>query len=716
MNATNSPGGLIFSRILFIKDRELCLKFMIDTGADVSAIPPSSDERRHINPNFSLHAVNRSSIPTFGNKSIRLDLGLRRQFQFIFVIADVPCPILGADFLSAFNLYPDIRGCRLVDSETKLWAACISSASSLSSTSALLNLSCLQHSQSTASYEQILAKFPELTRPLAPDIPIKHDVQHHIKTQGPPKSCRFRRLAPQKLKQAQSVFQHMLDLGIIRVSESSWSSALHMVPESTPDDWRPVGDYRALNSVTEPDSYPLPLLQECFAMLHGKQVFSKIDLVRAYHQIPVAPEDISKTAIKTPFGLFEYVKMPFGLKNAAQTFQRFIDTVLRGLDFVFVYIDDILIASNSESEHQQQIETVFKRLVDFGLIINQDKCVFGQKEVNYLGHRINANGCAPLAEKVAAVKEFPSPNSRRQIRRFLGMINFYRRFIPNCAALAAPLNNLTGSEGNEVNLTAKKLEAFESLKTALSNATVLAHPDPSAPLSIMVDASNDAAGAVLHQGEDSQQQPLAFFSRAFSKTEKRYSTFGRELLAAYLAIKHFRHLSGFDNIVADTLSRAQINGVKLPDAVDYKQLALDRQEAGYQLSSLPPTFASVRVNDSTALICDTKNGMTRPLLPVSWRRKMFDLVHSLSHPGLKATKRLMCARYTWSGMSKDVREWTRACIKCQKTKVQFHNKSVVGTFPLANARFSHVHVDLVGPLPSSKGQRYLLTCVDRYTR
>ena len=308
-----------------------------------------------------------------------------------------------------------------------------------------------------------------------------------------------------------------------------------------------------------------------------------------------------------------------------------------------------------------------------------------------------------MAEKVAAVKEFLPPSSRRQMRRFFGMLNFYRRFIPNCAAIAAPLYSLTGADRNEIKLTPEQIKAFESLKIALSEATVLAHPDPTAPLSIMVDASNDAADAVLHQGEGSKQQPLAFFSRAFSKTEKRYSTFGRELLAAYLAVKHFRHLaeagaitiftdhlplvsaflsgsakyaereirqldfiaqfdlkfshvSGSNNVVADTLSRAQINNLKFSDGIDYKQLAADQQEAGYQLSSLPPTFSSISIDGSTAVICDTKNGLTRPLLPVSWRRKIFDLVHSLSHPGVKATKRLVSARYTWKDLSKDVRD------------------------------------------------------------
>ena len=228
---------------------------------------------------------------------------------------------------------------------------------------------------------------------------------------------------------AREEFQKMMSLGIIRPSNSAWSSPLHVVAKPG-GGWRPCGDYRKLNAHTEDDRYPLPHIHSFTDATAGARVFSVVDLIRGYHQIPMSPEDVPKTAIVTPFGLFEFLRMPFGLKNSAQAFQRLMDGVLRGLPAVFVYLDDILIASPDLESHKRHLREVFKRLQDGGLAVNLKKCVLGQSEVTFLGHRISDAGVVPLPQKVEAIQKMPRPETKVNLQRFLGCINYYHLSFP----------------------------------------------------------------------------------------------------------------------------------------------------------------------------------------------------------------------------------------------------------------------------------------------
>ena len=416
------------------------LTFLVDTGATVSILPYKPEYYPLLKPTVvSLTNASGHNVKCHGEMNVNLKIPcIRRTFHFTFVIADVTGPILGLDFLAHNGLSIDCKNRLLTDSSTNL-------SIPLKSSNKPFSVYTVNQIDVDHRAQELLTKYPVITSPLqiSYDNPVKCPVSHNIDTlKNRPIHCKSRPLSGVKLKAARDEFQFLLEAGRIRRSNSPWASPLHLVPKKEPDEYRPCGDYRSLNNITVSDKYPVPHLRSISLSLHNKIIFSKLDLQRAYLQIPVAEEDIPKTAVCTPFGLYEYMYMPYGLKNAGATFQRYMDTLFANTPNVYVYLDDLLIASTSEAEHLNDLNTVFNILSDNNLRLTAKKCQFFQSSLTFLGYNISADGVRPPTDRVTAILDMSLPETSTQLRQFMGTLNFFRLMIPDFANTAHHVTEL----------------------------------------------------------------------------------------------------------------------------------------------------------------------------------------------------------------------------------------------------------------------------------
>lgn len=521
----------------------------------------------------------------------------------------------------------------------------------------------------------------------------------------------------------------MLREGIITHSMSPWNSPIIMVPKkmdaSGKQKWRMVVDYRNLNQVTIGDSFPLPLITDIVDSLGSAKFFSTLDCAMGYYQIPLNPEDQPKTAFSTHRGHFHYRRMPMGLKGAPATFQRLMNYIMSGIQGVraLIYLDDIIVYGTTAQEHNDRLTEVFDRLRQHHLKLHVDKCEFLRDCVTYLGYVISKDGLLPDETKVVAVRNFPTPQTRKELKGFLGLTGYYRRFIADYSKIAKPLFYLT-KKGVSYEWKEPQEVAFNKLKELLTNAPLLQYPNFSKPFILCTDASATAVGAILSQGNIGNDKPVAYASKALTKAELAYSVIEKEFYAIVWACTHFRpYLYGRPFlIITDHQPLSWISSVKNPSSRLLKW-RLRLEEFDYQimyrrgmLNSGPDALSRVQVTLPTGKDTEVPKELSQEQKYAILRE-----AHATplgAHMGMNRTYHKLKLYTDWPGMKKDVEEYIQKCESCQKNKItQVTTKLPLQLTTTPDTIMQKVNIDVVGPINVSANQnRCILTMQDDLTK
>jgi hypothetical protein len=374
-------------------------------------------------------------------------------------------------------------------------------------------------------------------------------VTHDIDVGGhSPIKQNYYRVSPAQQELLRHEVNEMLRLGVIQPSQSEWGSPLILVKKPC-GKWRPCVDYRRVNAVSKGDAYPLPRLDDLVDRLGGATYITTLDANKGYWQVLLTERARAISAFVTPFGHYEFIKMPFGVKGGPNTYQRAMNNLLVGLeDWAAAYLDDLSIQSETWETHLARLEQVFVRLEANGVTLNAKKCMIGGNKVVYLGHEVGAGKVAPRAAKVESLQKVPPPRTKKELRRFLGGVGFYRRFIPRFADLAVPLTDLLrggGKGATPIQWSDACQHAFEALKGSLANQPVLRAPNFNEKFEMYSDASDQGISAILVQRYDDAPLPVCYYSRKLLPRERNYSTIEKELLAILAGLDNYRIYVGY---------------------------------------------------------------------------------------------------------------------------------------------------------------------------
>lgn len=613
---------------------------------------------------------------------------------------------------------------------------------------------------------EILHKHKQIFQGMPKGLPPKRSVDHKIELEAgskPPFGPIYH-MSPLELEEAKRQLTDLLERGLIQPSKSPYGAPILFVRKAN-GKLRMCVDYRALNKLTVKNRYPLPRIDELLDRLNGATVFTKLDLQSGYWQIRIAEEDIPKTAFRTRYGHFEWRVMPFGLTNAPATFQALMNDVLRPFldNFVIVYLDDILIFSKTPDDHLVHVNKVLSALQKARLYAGLGKCAFAMKEVTFLGHIVNAEGIKVDPKKVEAVHEWPTPRNVTEVRSFLGMTGFYRRFIHHYAHKALPLTNLTASGVKWQWRADVEDKAFNELKDTLTSAPVLVTPDPSLPYEVYTDASKFALGAVLMQNHGKGLQPVAYLSRKLNPAERNYPTGDREMLGIYYALQTWRcYLEGASfKVNSDHLNHTWFNKKKDLSRRQAKwMLWIESYYSGTEINykqgkdnlsdplSRRPDLASLisGVADDTFLTLVRKSYEADPLYhkPPSvlvnqdglWympgdrlaiprnatvKQLILQELHdcpSAGHLGVNKTIQRVANRFWWPHMARTIRHYVTSCPSCQCNKPRNDLPAgLLQPLPVPDRKFEQITMDLITDLPpTARGYDAVVTFVDRLSK
>lgn len=576
--------------------------------------------------------------------------------------------------------------------------------------------------------------------------------------------------------------QELADADIIEKSNSRYSFPLILVKKKSEGQYRLVIDYRKLNEITVSSTYKLPLISDILNSLRGANFYCTLDANSSFHQIKLRDEDKHLTAFSSPYGNFQYKYLSFGMKNSPQIFQEMADTVLNGLqsENVSAYIDDIIIPAKTIDDSLRKLKLVFDRFRQYGLTLNPKKCRFLQTSIQYLGHVVDKHGLKPLNENLSSIQHFPVPNTLRKLRRFLGLANYYRDFVPNFSEIVVPLTELT-KKGTKFRWTNDAQVAFEQIKSKLLSDVMLKHPNFDEIFYLNTDASVNAVGAALLQkDENGTLRPISYFSYKLKPHEKKWPAIQLEAYAILLAIRHykvylygrkfvilsdckslnylvkldspasrlsrwllelsnydfqFQHIKGSQNFLGDLLSRDSVQSVNvvkadIPDLETIKQEQRKDPSLKQIIDFLEYKTPSCSIRANNYFI---DNGLLKRVLLRNNRSAREDYFEQIVVPKklipyiLEGSETVHFAffknyqsireKYFWKNMYRDIKNFSNSCKLCIERKGFPITKSPIKNFIPPSNPMELISLDVLGPLPmSEQGNKYVLTVIDHFSK